>query len=190
MMREKKMRRIAGFLLMAVMVFVLSVTAWADGEGVDVPKDQEEFTITLTGAREGHRYETYQIFKGDLLETVKDGAAEKKLSNIEWGSGVDLGKAVDGKTLAQALRENFGELADREDVSAADVAQVLAGQTEKTETAEKFADIAKRLSWSEGRREPAGRGWGEKYHLYDSRPRQAGTGVLSCERDHRGFGGA
>ncbi len=142
MMREKKMRRIAGFLLMAVMVFVLSVTAWADGEGVDVPKDQEEFTITLTGAREGHRYETYQIFKGDLLETVKDGAAEKKLSNIEWGSGVDLGKAVDGKTLAQALRENFGELADREDVSAADVAQVQAGQTEKTETAEKFADIA------------------------------------------------
>ena len=39
------------------------------------------YTITINGETDGHTFEAYQIFKGDLNDST--------LSNIEWGTGVN-----------------------------------------------------------------------------------------------------
>ena len=70
----KHIKKLAGLLLALVMVFALATTAFA----------AETYSITINNSAEGHTYEAYQIFTGDLAE--KDGA--KILSNIVWGSGI------------------------------------------------------------------------------------------------------
>ena len=72
----KGLKKVVAFLLTMTMVLAMSVTAFAaDGD----------HTITITNADQyvTHSYEAYQVFTGDL-----DTAGEK-LSNIEWGSGVN-----------------------------------------------------------------------------------------------------
>ena len=39
------------------------------------------YTITINGETDGHTFEAYQIFKGDLNDST--------LSNIQWGTGVN-----------------------------------------------------------------------------------------------------
>lgn len=68
----KLTRRITTLLLALIMVLSVSATVFAEGE---------TYTITVTGTSEGHTFEAYQIFTGDLNE-------EGKLSNVVWGSGV------------------------------------------------------------------------------------------------------
>ncbi len=63
----KHAKRFASILLAVVMLFALSVTAFADGETA----------FTITAPDNGHTYEIYQIFTGDLYQGV--------LSNIKWG---------------------------------------------------------------------------------------------------------
>lgn len=70
----KHIKKLASLLLALVMVLSLATTAFA----------AETYSITINNSAEGHTYEAYQIFTGDLAE--KDGA--KILSNIVWGSGV------------------------------------------------------------------------------------------------------
>lgn len=74
----KKMKRLVALALSVVMVLAMSVFAFAD----------EAYTITIKNASEGHTYEAYQIFAGDLAEETKDGQTVKILSNIKWGTGV------------------------------------------------------------------------------------------------------
>lgn len=53
------------------------------------------YTITVEGAVDGHTYEAYQIFKGDLSEST--------LSNIVWGNGVNSdGQVALGNAKAKA----------------------------------------------------------------------------------------
>ena len=70
----KHIKKLASLLLALVMALSLAVTAFA----------AETYSITINNSAEGHTYEAYQIFTGDLAE--KDGA--KILSNIVWGSGI------------------------------------------------------------------------------------------------------
>ena len=70
----KHIKKLASLLLALVMVLSLATTAFA----------AETYSITINNSAEGHTYEAYQIFTGDLAE--KDGA--KILSNIVWGSGI------------------------------------------------------------------------------------------------------
>ena len=85
----KKMKRIASLLLAMVMVFAMSVTAFAD----------ETYTITVNG-EEGYTYEVYQIFAGDLFV---EESGEKILSNIVWGTGVSAaGQTALGDAAAKA----------------------------------------------------------------------------------------
>ena len=91
----KRIKKIASLLLAMVMVFAMSVTAFAapvDAEG-DTPTTEEgsnggaqgsQTTPTVT-----HTYEIYQIFTGDYADGV--------LSNIKWGANGTgtVGKAVD-----------------------------------------------------------------------------------------------
>ena len=73
----KRMKRLASFFLAMIMAVGMAATAFAD---------ETTYSITINNSTEGHTYEAYQIFKGDLSGTT--------LSNIKWGSGV----SEDGQT--------------------------------------------------------------------------------------------
>jgi fimbrial isopeptide formation D2 family protein len=73
----KNVSKVFALLLAVILVLTMVAPAFAAN---DTPH-----TITLTYEKSGHTYVAYQIFKGDI-ETGK-------LTNIEWGSGVD-GEAV------------------------------------------------------------------------------------------------
>ena len=67
----KNMKKIASLVLALIMAFAMTATAFAE---------ETTYSITINNSTEGHIYEAYQIFTGDLHEGV--------LSNIEWGSSV------------------------------------------------------------------------------------------------------
>ena len=70
------------------------------------------YTITINNSQDGHTYQAYQVFAGDLSEGV--------LSNVQWGTGVD------GAALLAALQGNGTIGANFETcTTAADVAKVL-----------------------------------------------------------------
>ena len=62
----KRTKKLAAALLSLVMALALAVPAFEAGE---------TYSITIANGAEGHTYEAYQIFKGDLNE--------KTLSNVE-----------------------------------------------------------------------------------------------------------
>lgn len=67
----RKVKKLLGLLLAAVMVLAMGATAFAD-----------EGTHTITAPDNGHTYEVYQIFTGDYSEGDN---SEKILSNVKWG---------------------------------------------------------------------------------------------------------
>lgn len=81
----KLFKKLASFILAFAMVMAIAMPSvvMAAGDG----------SITITGAKDGHTFEAYQIFTGNLSGNT--------LSNIEWGSGVSeegkkaLGSAKD-----------------------------------------------------------------------------------------------
>lgn len=89
----KRMKKLVSFLLAAVMVMAMSVTAFAEGT---------TYKITINDATDGHTYEAYQIFTGELQD--KDG--EKVLSNVKWGSGQTTHAAgTDATAAAEGLAD-------------------------------------------------------------------------------------
>lgn len=87
---KKMMKKLASIVLAIVTVLAMSIVTWAEGT---------TYSITINNSAEGHTYEAYQIFTGDLSGTT--------LSNIVWGSGVsDEGKAalVDAAAKADTLK--------------------------------------------------------------------------------------
>lgn len=93
----KTMKKILAFVLATVMTLAMSVTAFADTKG---------YSIVINNATEGHTYEAYQIFAGDL------SANEETLSNIKWGSGINEdGKSKLGDAVAYA--EKLAKLANK-----------------------------------------------------------------------------
>lgn len=77
----KRIRSLAAILLSLTMMLLLAVPAFAAGA----------YSITIRNDKEGHTYEAYQIFAGDVAsDEVQGGNAEGPiLSNIIWGRGVD-----------------------------------------------------------------------------------------------------
>lgn len=77
----KRIRSLAAILLSLTMMLLLAVPAFAAGA----------YSITIQNDKEGHTYEAYQIFAGDVAsDEVQGGNAEGPiLSNIIWGRGVD-----------------------------------------------------------------------------------------------------
>ena len=85
----KRMHRIFAMLLAVIMIAAfMAVPVSAEGT-------TPTYTITVAGTATGHTFEAYQVFSGVLEGTI--------LTEVQWGSGVDAGKEVDGKTLIQAL---------------------------------------------------------------------------------------
>ena len=72
----KKLAKVLSLALVLVMVLSLGGTAWAAGSHtVTINKDSTD--------KATHIYEAYQIFSGDY------DSATAKLSNIEWGTGIN-----------------------------------------------------------------------------------------------------
>lgn len=103
----------------AVLAMVLAMTVVT---GTTAFADHETYTVKINDANgsDEHSYEAYQVFTGDL--------ANGKLSNIEWGSGVN----------ADAL-QNALKGTEFEGNSASEVADKLAA---KPDNVDQFAKIA------------------------------------------------
>ncbi|MGM9565288.1 isopeptide-forming domain-containing fimbrial protein [Evtepia sp.] len=81
----KYLKRTASLILALALALVLAVPAMAEGT----------YSITINNSAEGHTYEAYQIFTGDLSGTT--------LSNIVWGSGIsEAGQTALGDAAAKA----------------------------------------------------------------------------------------
>ena len=102
----KHLKKLVSLVLTAVMVFAMCIPVMADATTT--------YSITIDNATEGHTYEAYQIFAGELST---DGLS---LSNIVWGSGVsENGKAYfnDAKTKAETLKNEADAKAFAKEVS-------------------------------------------------------------------------
>ena len=103
----KRIKSLAAILLSLTMVMLLVVPVFAAGH----------YSITIQNDKEGHTYEAYQIFAGDVSsDEVQGGNVEGPiLSNIIWGNGVN------GDALLAALKEanadKYGECATAADVA-------------------------------------------------------------------------
>ena len=139
----KRVKKLGAILLSLIMVMLLTVPAFAAGA----------YSITIQNDKEGHIYEAYQIFAGDVAsDGVQGGNVEGPiLSDITWGSGVDVTKLL--TALKQANAEKYGQCE-----SAADVAKALGDQNTTAADVAAFAEItAKYLTKAEGTaKEPAG----------------------------------
>lgn len=90
MKNTKRARRAAAFAAAVVMAacaaIPMSSSFSASAEG----------SISISNTATGHTYEAYQIFDGVLN-------ADKVLSNIEWGTGIDSAKTADLLTAIKAI---------------------------------------------------------------------------------------
>ena len=82
----RKVKKLLGLLLAAVMVLAMSATAFAD-----------EGTHTITAPDNGHTYEVYQIFTGDYSEGDN---SQKVLSNVKWGKN---GTGTQGDNVSEEI---------------------------------------------------------------------------------------
>lgn len=126
----KRARKLITFILAAVMVMSMSLTAMAD--------ELSPHTIQISNASANYVYDAYQIFVGDY--------ADGKLSDIEWGSGVNGNNLLEALKLAEIDDDNDEETPKIKPFDncqyASDVAEVLAGYAEKdNNVAKAFADI-------------------------------------------------
>ena len=119
----KKLKKLAALLLAVVMTMAMNMTVFA--------ADAPTYTLTLNGTTEGHTYEAYQIFSGNLNDST--------LSNVEWGSGVNSTKT---SALLKALKADDTLKATFSDVKdAASVAEALAKASEDDPVAKEFATV-------------------------------------------------
>ena len=123
----KTRRRLTAVLLSLTMMMLLIVPAFAAGD----------YSITIQNDKEGHTYEAYQIFAGDVASGEAQGGNVEGpiLSNITWGNGVDDAALL--AALKEANAEKYGQCE-----SAADVAEALGAENATVEDAAAFAEIA------------------------------------------------
>lgn len=131
----KKLRKLLSIMLTIAMVFAMNATVFATQTGTSTAKGEGAFTITLNGAKTGHEYKAYQVFKADLLEQ-KSG---KVLSNVEWSDAVNGPAVVAALKADNSLGRVFGALGN--DATARDVVEALQGQNDDNDIMQKFADI-------------------------------------------------
>ena len=87
----KHMKKLAAVLVSVLMSFAMMTTVFAD---------DTTYKLTLNGTTEGHTYEAYQIFTGDLSTNEK---GDKILSNVAWGTGVKYTGTESAADVAKAL---------------------------------------------------------------------------------------
>ncbi len=103
-------------------------------EPLDPNDPNKLFTITVENNKDGHKYNSYQVFAGDYYEeTDEQGNKKAILSNIEWGA--ELNKVIvtdveedSGKTHGDKIVEllkSSNEEKYKDCITASDVADVL-----------------------------------------------------------------
>lgn len=126
-------KKILGLLLAAMMVLSMVGTAMAEGT----------YSISITNTPDGHTYQAYKIFDGELEEKHEDPTDANKvtsriLSNIEWGKGISKydGKAL-SETDAAAIAEQLskGTLSLDTFISKITLSETFAGETDKKDDA-------------------------------------------------------
>lgn len=91
----KHVKKFVSFMLALGMVLGLATTAFA--------AEPEKYSITINNSAEGHTYEAYQIFTGDLS---KDESGKTVLSNIAWGKSVTNANTLgDAANIADTLTD-------------------------------------------------------------------------------------
>jgi len=93
------MKKTFAILLSIVLMLSLAVPAMAEEETT------ETYSITINNEAEGHTYEAYQIFAGDLAKEGENeaGATNAVLSNIVWGKGIsEAGQTAMGNAAEKA----------------------------------------------------------------------------------------
>lgn len=111
----KATRKLLALLLALLLTAALTVPALAnedDGTDEAQPQADTTYTITINNNKDGHIYEAYQVFAGDLAGYV--------LSNITWGTGVSSDDLLDALKEDTTIGSNFTDC-----TTAADVAKVL-----------------------------------------------------------------
>ena len=96
----KAMKQLAAMVLSVIMVLALAAPAFAAGD-----------TYTITAPNNGHTYEVYQIFTGDLHDGV--------LSNVKWGkngTGTE-GQAVSAEIITELTGTTGSDTAKLEVIS-------------------------------------------------------------------------
>lgn len=81
----RKVKKLIGVLLAAVMVLAMGVTVFAEGNP------------TISAPNNGHTYEVYQIFTGDYSEGDN---SQKVLSNVKWGEN---GRGTQGDNVSEEI---------------------------------------------------------------------------------------
>ncbi len=127
-------------------------------------KWEKEYTITVDNDRDGHTYNSYQVFRGDYYEKEekeldKDGneitVKVPILSNIEWGEELQKEVITDqgetqrkthGDKIIELLKQSENSKLDEEKLytnceTAEDVAKVLQGMPNDGDVIRNFTDI-------------------------------------------------
>lgn len=116
----KKAKKLVSLMLTLIMVFAMAIPTFA--------ANTTEHTIFVENDMEGHEYVAYQVFKGDITGG--------KLTNIEWGDGVD------GPAVLNTLKTDASESNPYKNcTSAEDVAKVLEGFLNDSEQIDAFAKV-------------------------------------------------
>ena len=85
-MKKQITKHFMAFFLSLVMIMAMGLTAFANGD--TKTGGETAYSLTLKGTAIGHKYQTYQIFQGDLSTKTINGQEVKVLSNVQWGCGV------------------------------------------------------------------------------------------------------
>ncbi len=135
----KKIKRILAAVVAATMVMATAVTSFAEESG---------YTITINkddSDKAAHTYGAFQIFTGDLKEETKDGSTTKTLSNIVWGSGVN----VSGDSLGSLITElnEIDGISIATDATAAQIADAISKKNMEADStdAQKLADAFNKI---------------------------------------------
>lgn len=116
---KKAMKKLMAALLAVAMVCAMAIPAFAAGTGSN--------TLTINGTTDGHTYEAYQVFTGDLKGNV--------LSNIVWGNGVDGDGILADRELPATLSGTSSA------TSAAELAARLEGLPSNSDDVNTFAKV-------------------------------------------------
>ena len=121
------MKKVLQSIVAAVSTVVMALVLIPTGV---LAEDTSTYTLTPTGTTEGHTYEAYQVFSGDLNEST--------LSNIQCGSGIDSTRKadlIDALQKDDALKGTFSSVTD-----AASVAEALSNAKDDA-VAKEFAQV-------------------------------------------------
>ena len=149
----KTMKKLTSLLLVLLMVVgMMSITAWAAGDdepaapattptgNIHTPGDDDSHTVTIKGVSENQVFVAYQIFAGDYYrESDEAGTAKGTLSNITWGSGVDI--EPKGKLQAKDTDEISKYLNGKDPQTAKEWADFLTDYVDNSDVAKAFAQL-------------------------------------------------